>query len=269
MHSGRGIEFHEFRPYSPGEDLRHLDWRTVGRTGRHFIRRYDEERSLRALIFLDQSASMRSVYPGTETRSKLDAGQAFAFYLSRVFFHNQERVGLALGPGGLGAFLPPSSGGESIERITRLLEKKVSSEGSHETNYESLVSSLLEKLEEKTELYFISDFYKDPATLMKTFAPLKRARIGVYLVHVIDSNELSVAPPEIWKDKRLEFQDSENRLKELLEDADFRSRYREIVEQHIADLGKMSRRSGVAHIPFVTGAPFFPQFLKRFSEQGN
>ncbi|MBL8993665.1 MAG: DUF58 domain-containing protein, partial [Spirochaetia bacterium] len=33
MHSGRGIEFHEFRPYTPGEDLRHLDWRTVGRTG--------------------------------------------------------------------------------------------------------------------------------------------------------------------------------------------------------------------------------------------
>lgn len=266
VHSGRGIEFHEFRPYTPGEDLRHLDWRTAGRTGRYFIRRYDEERSLRALIFLDQSPSMRSVYPGAVRHSKLDAGQAFAFYLSRVFFHNQERIGLALGPGDLGVFLPPASGGESVDRIARLLEKKVSVEASKETNYETLVASLMEKLEEKTELYFISDFYAEPAALMKVFAPLRKARVGLYLVHVVDSNELSVAPPEDWKDRRLEFQDSESRLKELLEDPGFRKRYRELVEEHIAELGKVSRRSGLAHIPFLTGEPFFAQFLKRFSE---
>ncbi|MBL8993803.1 MAG: hypothetical protein JNM63_10705, partial [Spirochaetia bacterium] len=240
-----------------------------GRTGRHFIRRYDEERSLRALIFLDQSASMRSRYPGSCQYSKFDAGQAFAFYLSRVFFYNQERVGLALGPGNLGAFLPPASGGEAMERITRLLEKKIAADAGKETNYEALVGALMERLEEKTELYFISDFYAEPAVLMKAFAPLKKARISLYLVHIVDSNELGVSPPEDWKDRRLEFQDSESRMKELLEDPDFRRRYRGLVEAHIAELGKIARRSGMAYLPFMTGEPFFSQFLKRFSEQRN
>ena len=56
---GFNVEFAEYREYSPGDDLRRLDWRVLGRTDRFYVKQYEEESNLRATLVLDCSASMR------------------------------------------------------------------------------------------------------------------------------------------------------------------------------------------------------------------
>jgi len=61
---GQGLEFSEFRPYTPGDDYRYIDWGVYGRTDRVFIRQYREEQDLNVMVMLDASASM--AYPEDE-----------------------------------------------------------------------------------------------------------------------------------------------------------------------------------------------------------
>ena len=73
---GFNVEFAEYREYSPGDDLRQLDWRVLGRTDRYYIKQYEEESNLRATIVMDASASMRyGSGPMHEVRLRRDAGR--------------------------------------------------------------------------------------------------------------------------------------------------------------------------------------------------
>ena len=64
---GFSVEFVEHREYVPGDDLRHLDWKVLGRMDRYYIKRYEEETNITAVIVLDASKSMtyRSEIDGT------------------------------------------------------------------------------------------------------------------------------------------------------------------------------------------------------------
>ena len=65
---GFNVEFAEYREYTPGDDLRRLDWRVFGRTDRHYIKQYEEESNLRVTFVMDASASMR--YKGSRRQCR-------------------------------------------------------------------------------------------------------------------------------------------------------------------------------------------------------
>ena len=56
---GFSVEFAEHRPYNPGDELRHVDWKVYGKTDRHYVKQYEEETNLRHYVVLDTSSSMR------------------------------------------------------------------------------------------------------------------------------------------------------------------------------------------------------------------
>src|SRR5207247_8917749 len=72
---GFNVEFAEYREYSPGDDLRRLDWRVFGRTDRYYIKQYEEETNLRATIVMDASRSMKY---GSGPLTKFDYGATVA-----------------------------------------------------------------------------------------------------------------------------------------------------------------------------------------------
>src|SRR6476646_6025270 len=78
---GFNVEFAEYREYSPGDDLRQLDWRVLGRTDRYYIKQYEEESNLRAMIVMDASASMRY---GSGPLTKFDSGDPLAASLATL-----------------------------------------------------------------------------------------------------------------------------------------------------------------------------------------
>jgi uncharacterized protein (DUF58 family) len=89
---GFSVEFVEHREYTPGDDLRHLDWKVLGRMDRYYIKRYEEETNITAVILLDASGSMTY---GSGAISKFEVGAYAASALSYLLHRQRDAVGLA------------------------------------------------------------------------------------------------------------------------------------------------------------------------------
>lgn len=113
---GQGVEFSEVRPYTPGDDVRTIDWNVTARTGAPFIKRYVEERELTVLLLVDMSASQDF---GSKNRSKREAAVELSALLGLSASHNHDKVGLLLFHGEVEAFIPPRKGQKHALRVVR------------------------------------------------------------------------------------------------------------------------------------------------------
>src|SRR5215210_2401150 len=90
---GFSVEFAEFRPYQPGDDLRYLDWRVAARTDRWVVKQFEEETNLRATIVLDVSRSM--AWSGAPVRlTKLAYAERLAAAIALLLIRQRDAVGL-------------------------------------------------------------------------------------------------------------------------------------------------------------------------------
>jgi len=115
-HRGYSVEFHDYRPYEPGDDPRDIDWTLYGRLDRLFLRLFRAESELTVHVLVDASASM-----GTGRDSKLAFASKVAAALAYVVAANQERVGLAVFAGDLRQVIAPGRGRVHAGRIVRAL----------------------------------------------------------------------------------------------------------------------------------------------------
>lgn len=93
---GSSVEFAEHKEYAPGDELRHVDWKTYGRSDRLYVKRYEEETELHALFIVDASESMRY---GTGAEEKLRFASLVAAALSYLLVTRRDRAGLLVAPG--------------------------------------------------------------------------------------------------------------------------------------------------------------------------
>ncbi len=113
---GRGIEFDEVRPYTPGDDVRTIDWNVTARMGEPFVKRYVEERQLTLMLMADVSASQEF---GSQRRSKREATAELCALLAFSATRNDDKVGLTLFHGGIEQFIPPRKGQKHSLRVVR------------------------------------------------------------------------------------------------------------------------------------------------------
>src|SRR5437899_4529417 len=105
---GFNIEFAEYREYTPGDDLRRLDWRVFARSDRHYIKQYEEESNVRVTFLVDASASMN--YRGSGgVLTKFDYAATLVTSLAMLLTRQQDPVGLVLFDEGANTILPPSA----------------------------------------------------------------------------------------------------------------------------------------------------------------
>src|ERR687890_1767177 len=91
--TGFSTEFTEYRQYNPGDDLRYLDWRLLGRTDRYFIKKYRADTNAQVTLLVDTSGSMG--YAGRGPVTKLQYAQFLAAALAHLASRQQDAVGLA------------------------------------------------------------------------------------------------------------------------------------------------------------------------------
>jgi uncharacterized protein (DUF58 family) len=113
---GSGIEFDEVRPYTPGDDVRSIDWNVTARMGQPFVKRYVEERQLTLMLMADVSASQDF---GSSQRSKREAAAEFCALLGFAANRNDDKVGLLLFHGGIEQYIPPRKGQRHALRVVR------------------------------------------------------------------------------------------------------------------------------------------------------
>ena len=113
---GRGMNFEEVRPYSPGDEIRSIDWNVTARTGEPYIKKFTEEREMTVMILLDVSASGNF---GSVEESKREMAAEIAAILAFSAIHNNDKVGLLLFSDRVELFIPPKKGRHHILRLIR------------------------------------------------------------------------------------------------------------------------------------------------------
>ena len=118
-HKGGCTDFAEFRPYAQGDDLRQLDWRHYAKCDRYYVKQFDDETNLQALLIADASGSMQF---GMSTVSKWHYAQMECACLGHLLLRQRDSVGLAVVGSSLLSYVRPLPRASQLARVIDVLE---------------------------------------------------------------------------------------------------------------------------------------------------
>src|SRR6202012_6048965 len=162
---GRGMDFDEVREYSPGDEVRLIDWNVTARTGTPFIKKLREERELTILLAVDVSASGQF---GSQTQSKQELAAEVASVLPSPAIRNRDKVGLLLFTDEVEQFIPPTKGRSHVLRVIREILFHVPHRRA--TDVDAALDFINDIQRRRAVVFVISDFIESP----EAFGRLKK-----------------------------------------------------------------------------------------------
>jgi uncharacterized protein (DUF58 family) len=257
---GRGMDFDEVREYTPGDEVRTIDWNVTARAGRPFVKKFTEERELTIFLLVDISASGNF---GSGAMSKRDLAAELASVLAFSAIRNSDKVGLLLYTDRVERYLPPKKGRRHVLRVVRdILYHTPAGIGTDVVKALDVVNHVLHR---RAIVFLISDF-KSPKEPSAARAELRRAmrqtnrRHDLIAVHVEDPRERELPDVGI-----VALEDAETG--EIIEldtaSSAVRRRFNEQSVERGHRLASDLRSEGIDTLQLQTGAPYMPA-LQRF-----
>jgi uncharacterized protein (DUF58 family) len=254
---GFSVEFADFRPYMPGDDLRYIDWKIAARSDRWVVKQYEEETNLRATVVLDVSRSM--AWSGAQLRSvravgapnlltKLAYAERLTAALALLLLRQRDAVGLVRFDDQVRTAIPPRARRGQWRRIVAALDDQGA----------GLASSAAEALTQAARLIsrrgmvvLISDLLMELDAVGQALRGLRAAGHDVTVLHVMDPSErdLAIAAEAV-------FVDPETDLEVPASTADVRAAYRATVDEVIGEWRTALAALGVGYEVITTDAPF-------------
>lgn len=233
---GSGMDFLGLRPYTEGDDARHIEWNVTARLDEPQVREFTEDRELTTWLVLDRSASMVVGRPG---RGKQDVLTELALVLARVLGRGGNRVGAVLYDSGTSRVVPPGAGRHQVLRIGRELDRPVPQPATTTTDLAAMLETVT-ALARRCLVLVISDFIGTGAWQR----PLIRLAHRNEVVAVRVSDAADDALPEVGL---VVVQDAETGEQLIVDSGDplFRARFAAGVDSREADLRTGTRRAGV------------------------
>ncbi len=241
---GFSQEFAEYRAYTQGDDLRHVDWNVFARTERCYLKRYRGETNTQLLILLDTSASMGY---GSQPVNKLDYARYVAASLSYLANAQRDAAGLIVFDETIQNYVAPSTRQGQLFRLLHAIEK--TAPGTR-TDFASPFVHFQNFLHRRGIVVVLSDYYEDPATVIKTVEPLRFHGNEVILFHVLDPQEIA---PHFREPVLLV--DMENRSELEVSPEYARTEYRHKIDAHIESLRDAAKGAGLDYFLMNTGRP--------------
>jgi len=183
---GFSIEFAEHREYAPGDDLRYLDWKVLGRTDKLYLKQYDDETNLICYLVLDISESMQ--YRGPDSPlSKFEYAQCIAAAMAWLVLQQQDSVGLVSFDNEIRESVSPNSNATHLAQVMQIME---SATLQAKTATGPIFHELAERFHKRGVVLILSDFFDDVTTMMAGLKHFLHRRHDVVLFHVLDPAEL-------------------------------------------------------------------------------
>jgi uncharacterized protein (DUF58 family) len=241
---GFSVEFAQHREYVPGDDIKHVDWKVYGRTGRFFLKQYEEETNLVCWILLDVSESMQY---GSGPVSKYDYASMAAASLAYLVQHQADSVGLVTFDHQVRKFLRPSSQASLLKELVTVLNQGGTAQ---KTRMAPLFHDLAERINRRALVFVLSDMFDDVPDLLLGFKHLRHKRHEVVLWHILDAAELTFPFQEATLFRGLE------QYPELLTDPrTLRKSYLEQVGQFLTELRHGCRDQNIDYVQLRTDTP--------------
>jgi uncharacterized protein (DUF58 family) len=255
---GRSIDFAEHRGYMPGDDIRRIDWRLFARTDRFYLKEFEADSNTDLVSLLDVSRSMRFT---SHSLTKLDYGRSLAACLAYLARKQRDRVGLITFDEDVVDFVPPSA-----RHLTVLLHTLDRLDGATSEGRRGELSRPLRKAAEachrRSILVLISDLYEDPRAVLEAVAGLSHGRSDLIVFHLLDPAELRFPfdQPAGYEDM-----ESGERIPVVPEEA--RTRYVQLVNEHIASLSHLLGENRIDYTQIDTSQPLDQALLGYLSRR--
>jgi uncharacterized protein (DUF58 family) len=253
---GQGLTFADFREYVPGDDIRSISWNLTAKTGRPFVKRYDEERELTMMLAVDVSGSGDF---GSKDYLKGEVLVQLAAVLSFAAAKNNDRVGLLLFSDRIEHFVLPKKGRPHVHRILRdLLYFKPKGRG---TNLKLALESLNGLLRKKATVFILSDFLSPDFD-----KPLKLIGKRHDVVAIVVEDEAEKKFPKIGL---IELEDVETGSRQLVDTSSpfFQRQYSENFRRLGEKRDKQLRQAQIDKIVVDTTHGFVDPLIKFFSRR--
>lgn len=250
---GRGMEFEEVREYTPGDDVRDIDWNVTARFGHPFVKVYREERELTIMLMVDVSSSC---YFGTQKQFKQELAAEIASVLAFTATKGNDKVGLIIFSDHIEKFIPPKKGNNHVWRVIKEVL------GHHPVATKTDIATALHYLNKvarkKVVAFLISDFIADDYSKALRVTNKKH---DVVSICITDPRELRLPKAGI-----VELQDAETGETLLIDtsDPDFRKGFSLLAAKRMQDRLEIFRSTGVDHIDVRTDIPYIDPIMKFF-----
>lgn len=241
---GFSQEFAEYRSYTPGDDLRYVDWNVFARTERCYLKRYRGETNTRLTVLLDASASMAF---GSHRVNKLDYARFLAASLCYLANAQRDSTGLIVFDDQVRNYVAPSSRHGQLFRLLHAIDK---AEPGARTDFAKPFLHFLNLQRHRGMVVVISDFYEAPDTVIRIVEPLRYRGSDLVLFHVLDPEEMR---PSFRQPMLLEDMETRGTLEVSPEYA--HSEYRARIDAHVAQLRQKARAAGMDYCLLDTTRP--------------
>ncbi len=257
---GFSVEFAEHRPYNPGDELRHVDWKVYAKTDRHYVKQYEEETNLRHYVVLDTSSSMR--YRGEGKVSKLEYGAYLASALHFLMIRQRDATGLVAFDDRVHTLRPPRSTQGYLRELLATLDRfTTSADTGKRTGAASVLHEVAERIARRSLVVLITDLFENVGEhedLIKALRHLRYRGHEVLVFHVLDgATERRFRFPDV----PMVFRDLETGEELSLEPSQVRASYAEAVEHFSRRFRDRCRERNIDVLELDTAEPYSTALL--------
>jgi len=242
MRKGSSTDFAQHRPYQPGDDLRRIDWRLLGRTDRFYMKEFEADTNASVIFALDSSASMDY---GSKGVTKYDYGRFLIASLAWLSQAQGDRVGLATFTGDIVDVVPPS-----VRHLQLLLHTLGRSKATGAGSLATPVQRLAHMTSRAGITVLVTDCYESPEELGRCADALRMRGQDLIIFHVVDAAER-----DFPFTAAATFEDSESKTRIAVRPDDLRKRYLEQSRSHHAAVAKRLVASGADYVRVETDQP--------------
>ena len=254
---GRGMNFEEVRPYSPGDEIRAIDWNVTARTGEPYIKKFTEEREMTVMIVLDVSASGDF---GSVRESKREMAAEVASILAFSAIHNNDKVGLLLFSNRVELFIPPKKGRLHILRLIR--EMLFFSPKGRGTDLAGALEYMNKVITRRAVVFVISDFLTGDFSRPLTVSARRHDMVALTVVDpaeeaLPDVGVILLEDPETGE--QIEVDTSRRAIT---------GNYARLADERAKELGTLFGSRGVDMVQLRTDRDYLPVLRSFFDRRG-
>jgi uncharacterized protein (DUF58 family) len=249
---GHSVEFVQHRDYSPGDDIRHLDWKVWSKTDKFYIKQYEEETNLRCTLVVDVSNSM---HYGRSKVNKYEYGCTVAACLGYLLLRQQDSVGCITFDEQIRQVIPTRSQNTHIDAICKAMHV---SRPKDKTDIEKVLGRVAETAPSKGLVVLISDLFVDREPFFRGLELLRHRRHDVLVFHVMDADELTF--PFVGTTR---FEGMEELDQVLCDPRALRDGYIDALEEYLVEVRRGCARKGVDYM-LVSTQEYLDAVLAKF-----
>ncbi len=246
-HHGQSVEFAEHKEYAPGDDVRRIDWKAYGKFDKYYVKQFEQETNLRAVLVVDGSGSMG--YRGAPERlSKLEYASALAASLAYLLVRQGDAAGLVVVSDKVVRTIPPRA---AASHLPALVDTLAAIEPRGPTRLAAAVDHVLERAPRRSSVLVFSDLFDAEEKVLKQLALLRRRKHEVTLFHVLDPHELDFP----FEDPTL-FLSMEDAREVEANGRDVRRGYLEVLRRWLDEVRRGAAESDLEHVLCRSDRPF-------------